>query len=93
MGNMNTNFGNFDFLDIIDSFVSLVYSQQKAGKIIEMFKLNFSLKCLRSESLERRLNGLSDVNELIVMAFERENEKIPSKSSPIPPSTRWLDFE
>jgi hypothetical protein len=82
------------------------FPTHEAGKIIENFRLSLCLKCLASglhsfvftmliigaESLEKRINGLSDLNELIEMVVHRENIKTYHIKCPenLQPA-RWLD--
>ena len=45
------------------------------GKIIETLALDLAIKCMASESLEKRLNALAEINDLIEMARLAEMPK------------------
>lgn len=51
--------------------------------------MRFALKCLGSGTLEKRLNGLMDINDLLESANERENPRRFMRENQIKP-TKWL---
>lgn len=80
----------------MDALLSSCFESQKVGEIIEPFRLQLALKLFFSESLEKRLNGLVEINALIEMARLKDSEIIPNidtennnENEPVP--SKWID--
>jgi hypothetical protein len=78
--------------DFVVGLTSERITRQEAGQAQELFKLALTLKCLSSESLEKRVDGLKLINDLIDMAVRRETPRgmsgVMSRNHPV---TQWLD--
>jgi len=91
-------------IDFLNALLLGCVSMETVGEITESFQLNVSLMCLRSQSLEKRLQGLQIINSLIDMIKRKENiysiKQYPNFYNPhstsnrtILPATKWLTSE
>ena len=79
--------------DILNGLLSYVIEEAKANEMIEQFRLDMALVMLKFDYLERRLNGLTEINELIIMTLNKERRSrglFVQKDAPI---AKYLDSE
>ena len=61
-------------IEFLSAILHHTMTPEEVGEIIEQFQLQISMMCLDSPSLEKRLQGLQVINNLIEMVNRRENE-------------------
>lgn len=76
---------------LIQNLTIWCYPPKEGGEIFEKFLLQFALKLLFSESLEKRINGLSEINTLIEMINLKGKEQKQNEQGP--PPARWMSFK
>ncbi len=52
-------------VDAVEDFLSATSSSDNVGSAVEPFRLEVALKGLSSESFEKRINGITVINDLI----------------------------
>src|SRR5690348_5251023 len=93
-----------DIEEIVRNMESIIkeYAYTEAFEKCEKFCLSFALKCFRSANLEKRLHGLSYVEEAISMAQRRKYRMVWDREesmyyggaahmSRTPQVARWMD--
>ncbi len=70
----------------IDNFMRRVISKDEREKMIEVIKLEVALMCLKSSFLERRIQGIRDLNSVI-----RNNRMFNSKAFTAKFLIEWMD--
>ena len=59
-------------LKAVGSVQARIMEKEASAKELEIFKLEMSKKCLESEFLERRIQGIRDLNQIIKNNSQRE---------------------
>ncbi len=70
----------------IDNFQRRVISKDEREKMTEVIKLEVALMCLKSSFLERRIQGIRDLNSVI-----RNNRMFNSKTFPAKYLIEWME--
>lgn len=61
-------------IESLDNLLSYIIENiGEVGQIIEQFRLDLAIKYLNLEYLEKRINGLLEINELIELASNKES--------------------
>lgn len=55
-------------LSLIRSFLTLMYTEEEAKKIVEDSEMKITLKFMKSESLEKRLNAITEIKKMVEQA-------------------------
>jgi hypothetical protein len=62
----------------------------EAGESIERFRLQYDLKCFNTEILEKRINALTDIDELATMVYAKEDRSFQYYSQTQQTPAKWL---
>lgn len=78
--------------EFLESLLGVNFPTSQVGEWMETFRLDVAKICMHTESLEKRLNGLMDVNELInrIQLGENKPQRITMSNKESVRPTMWL---